>query len=489
MKQLLILSLFIPFTLFATDKLILEKIAKLEEQIALLKAEVKQNAKLQQQVYENTQDIAENQPILDKVETKTILDKINFSPELELRTDKMDYTNNSIEGETTHINGDPTQPLRRTGYVKHFKPAVTIKAALNMNAQLNNVTSFHGKMLFTNTTQSNERLCILSRDIKSQSSSSAFDLTKAYFDYRAVGSDYTFSFGVLPTTDGTPSQFSVNKKRSSLFPSLVFNMNTYGVILTKKIEKDTFVRGVLAKAYTLRDVFYPYQCNRENIDNATVMGLYTDTSFHFLGDALLSFGINYLKDLKAHPYLGPDVTANNAHVLGDMITLGAGIDIQKFMDTKTTLFLHSALSNPHPNGAIDDYQITNPTAGTTASGITGFSEASYAKGTMVSKNGYAFYLGSKYDLNSAINFGAEYNYGSKYWFSATQGSQDMYNKVAIRGNALEAYINWLFTKNMFVKFGFLYMSENYTGSGWHFGEPAKKDAHQTNSYISINAKF
>lgn len=128
MKSLLIL--LIPFALFATDDAILKKIAELEAQIASLKKQVQENAKLKQQVDENTQDIAENQPVLEKVETKSILDKINFSPELELRVDKMNYTNNSIEGETTliNVNGVPTTTLRRTEYTKDFKPALTPKS-------------------------------------------------------------------------------------------------------------------------------------------------------------------------------------------------------------------------------------------------------------------------------------------------------------------------------------------------------------------------
>ena len=135
---------------------------------------------------------------------------------------------------------------------------------------------------------------------------------------------FTFSFGVLPTTGGTPMQYAQNTQRKSMFPALVFDMNTYGVIATQELWSDTFIRGIAAKAYTMRPNFYTYQCNRENIDNANVFGLYSDTKFNFLGDALLSFGVNMLHDFKAHPYLGPDVTSSDSDILGNILKRNSG---------------------------------------------------------------------------------------------------------------------------------------------------------------------
>ena len=363
---------------------------------------------------------------------------------------------------------------------------------LNMNFKLDNV-KFHGRLLYTNSTQANERLCILSRDIKTGTPGSAFDVDRAYVDYTANKNTpyaFTFSFGLLPTTGGTPMQYAQNSKRSSLFPALVFDMNTYGVIATQKLGENTYARLVLARPYTLRPNFYPYQCNRVNIDNANIVGLYTDTKFNFLGTSLLSFGINIMSNLKAHPYLGPDVDASNSEILGAMATLGLGIDIDKVGDTDTTLFLHTAVSNPHANGNKEDYKIVAPQAdGLTSDATQGFTEADYASGPMLDTNGYSVYLGTKYDINSAFNIGAEFNYGSKYWYSATQGAEDMYNKLALRGSAYELYGVWKFHKYLTSKVGYLNMYEEYTGSGWYFGEPAQKDATQKVMYLTLEAKF
>ncbi|WP_455756742.1 DUF3373 family protein [Sulfurimonas sp.] len=503
MKKIILLTIFSTL-LLSSDSELLKRIEALEKELLTLKMMAVQNNKeikktipeIKIAVEENTQEIQDNAPILEKTERKTILDKLNLSPELEIRVDQFDYKVGNIAGENTLIYSGPyTGQTRRTNYSKHFDPAAAIKFRINMDAKVDKQLSFHGNLLFSTSSQSNQRLCILSRDIKSQTSTSAFDVERAYFDYVPnISSKYPFtlSAGLLPTTGGTPMQFAQNTKRKSMFPALVFDMNTYGIIGTQKIAKDTFVRAIAAKAYTLRAAYYPYQCNRENIDNADIIGLYADTKFDFLGDSLLSFGVNLLHDFKAHPYLGPDVGSSDAHNLGNIFTYGLGIDIQKFISDDITFFAHSALSNPHGNGAIDDYQIAadgDVSDGLTASGITGFSEASYAQGTMIKSDGYSFYTGAKYGITPTINIGAEYNYGSKYWFSATQGAEDMYNKLATRGHVGEIYGMWKFHKNLQTKIGYMYTNENYTGSGWHFGEPVSKDGTQSVGYMTLKAKF
>ncbi|WP_304544311.1 DUF3373 family protein [Sulfurimonas microaerophilic] len=482
--KLLITLITLPILLLASEDLSL-KVKNLEEQLLQLKEEMKTHQ----------EDLDERFPIIEKNEKHAILDKLTLSPELLIRVDKMDYKTGLIgeNGDATLINGGPYDGMtRRDRYYKSFEPAGYIRMRLNVNGDFGD-TKFHSRLLYANSSQSHERLCILSRDIKSAKGGSAFDLDRAYIDYtpnRYNGGSLTFSFGILPTSGGTPSHFSQNKQRSSMFPALVFDMNTYGAILTKKFYDSLYVRAIVAKAYTLRENFYPYQCNRENIDNATVYGLYSDFSFNFLGNSLLSFGVNVLDDLKAHPYLGPDIDSSHAHELGRMFTYGVGLDINNFLSTSNIVFVHAAASSPNPNGAIDDYKIIAPvTDELTEGGYTGFTVEDYASGPMIGKMGYSFYFGGKYNLIPQLSLGAEFNYGSKYWFAATQGSEDIFNKLSIRGHALEVYGTWNLNQYLNAKLGYLHMKEDYTGSGWHFGEPATKDAKQNIYYLSLEARF
>jgi hypothetical protein len=485
MKYLLLFIL--PFTLIASQ----EALQDLQEKIDTLQQRVQQ---IEAKDALADEALVENSDILEQVEMKSILDKINLSPELLLRLDKFHYTNKGITGEDTPVvkDGVATNEQRRDEFTKNYALASLVRFRLNLTMQLENI-KFYGRLVNMGSSQSNERLCILSHDIKTGTNGSAFDVDRAYVDYSMsplFGDKFTFTFGILPTTNGTPFQYSQNKKRSALFPALVFDMNTYGFIGTQQFANDLYLRFVLARAYSLRANFYPYQCNRENIDNANIIGLYADKQFTLLQtQALLSFGMNILNNLKAHPYLGPDVDSSHSKDLGTMVTFGAGIDIPNIAQSSTTLFVHTALCNPHPNGEKEDYRIVDLNTSTTANGDAGFTTADYASGTMLKKNGYSFYIGSKYQLTPTLNIGAEYNYGSKYWYAATQGAEDIYNKLAIRGNATELYSLWQFHKYINIKLSYLHIKEDYTGSGWHFGEPAKKDAVQDIGSVSFEARF
>ena len=217
MKKLLLPLL--PLALFASQD-VEQKIESLEQQLKELKAQVK----------ENSQNINEDTSILEDVETKSILDKINFSPEILLRLDKFSYDNGKIinpdgSDENTKIHGGDFDGLqRRDEYSKNFELAAYVRFRLNMNFELDNV-KFHGRLLYANSTQSNERLCILSRDIKSGTGGSAFDVDRAYVDYTLNSQSqypFTLSFGILPTSGGTPMQYAETRPRESLFPALVF---------------------------------------------------------------------------------------------------------------------------------------------------------------------------------------------------------------------------------------------------------------------------
>lgn len=109
---------------------------------------------------------------------------------------------------------------------------------------------------------------------------------------------------------------------------------------------------------------------------------------------------------------------------------------------------------------------------------------------MYDKNGWATHVGALYDFSSIkTKFGFEYNHGSQYWYSGTQGAEDPFNKLAVRGDAYEVYAIHNITKNLFLKAGYLRLAEKYTGSGWHFGTAYEKDATTDNAYILLNAAF
>jgi len=328
-----------------------------------------------------------------------------------------------------------------------------------MSTDITDDIKFTGRMVIQHDTQNNERICILSENITASGSqaNTAFDIDKAYIDYKMTSYNATipviYSMGILPTTGGLSSNIAEGTSRKSVFPSLMFDTNMYGGMVSADMSKitgikDFWIRAVGGKAFTLNNTFY--------------------------------VGVSNMENIKATPYLG-SATANDYNIkygapMGDIINLGTGLEIRDVAKSGLTVFGHIAYS--HPSDATDEVM-----------DYSSFTTGGYATGGLLSEDGYAIFVGARYDMEK-ISMGAEYNHGSKYWWSATQGSEDVFNKLALRGDAIELYATYSFSQAFTAKLGYYRAQENFTGSGWHFAEPAvKNDAVQENIYVTLDAKF
>lgn len=473
MKKYLFLLPFLSSSLLCADVETLEKrIQELEEIVKELKREHKV------QLNDTINDLAR---VVEKVETKTLADKINWAPEVRLRTDFFHYKNNGIEGETTSNNGEQL----RDEFTKNYNPALSVRLRLNMTSILNDHIRFIGRFSIHRNSQSSERVCILSNTVMPSSSTrGGFDIDKAYIDYSSTHNPWIISFGILPTSGGSPTHVQENTPRKSVFPALIFDANSYGIMATYQGlgYEDTYIRGLLGKMYTQdADAFY-YQCNREIIKNGDIYGLFYEGKKYGID---FHSGIVRIANIQALPYLGPVIesqtTPNN---LGDIDLIGLGFMAKNFF-SQWSFFGDLGISIPHGNGNQDSYkgdvaEVTNHTA---------FTTADYAQGTLLQKKGVAFHLGTHYTLNQELSIGLEYNQGSRYWWSATQGSEDVFNKYATRGSVWDSYMIYNISKNIFAKMGLTYTKEKWTGSGWHFATPSQKNAEQTNGYVVLNAAF
>jgi len=440
--------------------------------------------------YATSADLDELQELVDTIETKTLTDRIKWSGDLRLRNDNFTYKKGPTDTANTQT-GTGSDTTRDThSFDKKWDPHYSVRLRLNMSTDITDDVKFTGRMVIQHDTQNNERICILSENITASGSqaNTAFDIDKAYIDYKVTGYDsklpVIYSMGILPTTGGLSSNIAEGTSRKSVFPSLMFDTNLYGGIVSADLSKvtgikDFWIRGVAGKAFTLNSGLYYYQCNRETIQNEDVMGLFAESNFSMLGDNnTLYVGVSSIANIKATPYLGSSSAAfsiKTAKPMGDIINIGTGVEVRNINNSGLTVFGHFSYSKPDGNGIAMNFDT--------------FSSGGYASGEMLSKDGHAYYVGGRYDMDK-LALGAEFNHGSKYWWSATQGSEDVFNKLAVRGDVIELYATYGFTDTFTAKLGYYRAQENFTGSGWHFGEPAvKNNAIQENIYVTLDAKF
>jgi hypothetical protein len=94
-----------------------------------------------------------------------------------------------------------------------------------------------------------------------------------------------------------------------------------------------------------------------------------------------------------------------------------------------------------------------------------------------SHHAWSVYAGARVDLpNGKTQIGGEFNRGSKYWFNFTHSADEiLISKLATRGNVFEAYVNQQFGKMTQLRLSAIDYAYDYSGSGWHIGEPKSLD--------------
>jgi len=169
-----------------------------------------------------------------------------------------------------------------------------------------------------------------------------------------------------------------------------------------------------------------------------------------------------------------DVVSNvpgDNQTIGDVTLYTAMVEFTDVANSGVDIFAHYAISQATPNGA---YSLMNPLS---APGLTNppLGLLTSTPGDTEQKDGSAYWIGGRYTVPfEAMNnprIGVEYNHGSQNWFSFTQGSNDLANKLATRGSATEVYYIQPINRYAHLRVGAQMIDYEYTGSGYQIGAP------------------
>jgi len=453
-----------------------DKIIALEK---LIKAQQTQINELKSTV----EDVEEIDERLEEIETRSFTDKIQMG--LGMRVEMNNYNNTYADGTDYKAND-----IWRT------------KLNINMKAKIADNLKFTGRLsMYKNWGDSTTRMVQNDSMQGRKPDSSAVYAERAYIDWIInPGSTVPviMTLGRQPSSDGPSYQVKEDTTRKGTYDALAFDGAADGIVLTANLDK--VLSGTSARiAYGTPNVQdnaanTPNQTNyagndNSSFDNTKVTGIFVDQTFKSLPfNNLVQVYHVSAKDLNADgATLGVnDVNIGDLSISGFMleatkIKLGGGLD----------LFAHYARSNAKPTSNTGMNMSGfggSPTAGLLTNNSVGDTE---------SKSGDAVWIGARYTINSDWKVGAEYNKGSKNWFSFTSGSNDPLNKLATRGTAIEAYITKTVNRNANIRFGYVDINYDYTGSGSHLGAPMKitnamgKGAikETKNAYMTFNVLF
>ena len=459
MKKLLSLTFLISlssFTLFG-DTTTDAKLNEMSQQIQKLQNEV-QKLKAEQNTTKSYTD--ENYNYIEAVEAKQFRDKIHFS--LGFKTNLDNFDKKYADGHTVKNNN-----------------VWSTKLMLNMKADITKNMNFYGRLsMYKYWGSSTIHPFTYYDNMQGRvPADSGLYVERAYLNWFLTPNStvpLAITIGRQPSSDGPSNQFKDNTVRKGTYSALLYDGAADGIVLSANFSQltsipNTVLRLGYAKGYAYSESS-PYATNafigpaNNDVDDTNVLGIFLDTSIRGIENSLIQISYSRMFDIIANP-LDTNTTNNNNPNIGDVNMYGAMIQFTNFKDSNLDIFAQFGYSVAHPNG--ESYIIKNPITG--QNHLVGLLSQD---GDTSQKSGYSSWIGGRYGFgeNQKYKIGLEYNYGSKNWINLTQGSFDIYNKLATRGNAYEAYLMYVINRYANLRLGYININYNYTRSGWFVGE-------------------
>ena len=404
---------------------------------------------------------------LDKVETKTLKDRINLGAELRTRVDSFKMKNDQF------LTGVPGTDHNDNYWTNRFR--------LNLDSEIQK------NLLFTGRLTAYKNFSNLGGDASNDASqahvpgNSSIKLDRAYVDWVPEGMPIplALTFGRHPSSEGPPSELKENRLRQSTYPSLLFDGEADGVVATVGLErylgwKNSGIRFAYGKGYqdqnTTAVMGAPYLDNGAHpYEDINVYAMFFETEIPGVRDSLL-----VLSALEATDINGMGNAQINAKI-GNMSLYGIHAQANNVADSGFDVFLSTGLNKTDPNGnAPNNFGLLN-SDGTTE------------------HTGWALYTGLRYNIpykpwnNPKVGF--EYNHGSEYWASFTWGPSELYDKLGTRGDAYDFYYIQPFNDNLFGRLGYTHINYDHGTAFRVFGEPGDSNAVLDNVYFLLDCRF
>ena len=327
------------------------------------------------------------------------------------------------------------------------------------------------------------------------------------------GSNFWFSVGRRPTTDGPPSQLRLNNPSRMATPVSYMDWpfdgatlgyaydNLFGIAnlpgrirfcygrgyeagLGENTLRDTDFAGISWDIYNRNNRFVYIQSyvamnvfNYPDLNSSVINAVNQNMATSAFNMATTGYGMSEA-DAMSFFSMMPDMSFNRDNI-GDIFHTSA-LYMDKFQNLSFFVGGGWSRTNPNSKGMFNDSAGMMQDMVAAMSQFVGLAEgdpgyvpfAGYSPNTS-SKDGFSVYVGTRYDIPSTnFKLGLEYNYGSKYWIGMSPGHDDMYaSKLATRGHVYEIYGIYELPGKAVAKLGaasfrvgYQHYRYNYTGS-------------------------
>ncbi len=439
----------------------------------------KQQFATETSVAEIQQEVDELASIMESVERKSMMDRVNFAAELRTRFDWFDYKDDR-NGKKDEIHGAPTNRFR-----------------LNLTSQVTDNLKLTGRLTMYKRWQNNTPMNPSSANQARVPGDENLRVERMYAEYYFKLTEkfpMTLTFGRLPQTDSLPTNLREDTPRKSTYPGLSFDSESDGIALAVSLAEVTGLPDATVRLLYARTVDQDNDWNtayREplyNLDDSQSFTIQFETGLTgFMRNSLFIANYVFLEN-----FVTPDLTDQKLFGLpfqavdfpgntGDVHKFTLFVMAERFLDSPFDWFAGYSYMMTK-GGGMAKYRvgpINIPAYGLQATGDNRDTSAT------------AWHVGMRYTLPWELlknpKFGAEYNYGSKHWMGFNTASEDPLHKLDVNGHVWDFYYLQPINKNLFFRLGYTMLHNNYDNP--YIGDVQDVDEKINNMYILLNARF
>ena len=489
------------------------------------------------------QDMEELTEILERVETKSIVDRLEIGAEIRTRIDWYEFWGHD---NVPFTNTPQDEKLHER---IHMQPSNRFR--LNLRAQISDNLKFTSRLTMLRHWSDDDYSVY--PDVNFLNSTRVpgnlnLKVERAYVDYFFEPHEYfpmAFTFGRLPSTDGLPTDLRENTPRKSTYPAIAYNVESDGIGMSLDLEPLTHIpktaaRFIGAIRYDDHEKYFMgkklsgkkgvYRVDEQGMDPVYFLVFQLESHIpDFFGGLLAIMNVLYIPQAPR-----PDFRYNESlapFYADDGLLFTQGEDSLGYL-TKYTLFLESkkffgfnfdwfaglsymkthaksatefmldpgALGLPlDPLPARDAYDLLKNYGANYAAQLKALENAPTPIGLLNNDgksdhDAHCIHIGGRIDLPLSMKqcpkFGVEYNHGSKYWSNFGEASEDPLHKLATRGESWDFYLLQPISRFFLFRIGHTVTRHDYDQNlSFYYGEPLAIDHKITNTYLLMDAKF
>jgi hypothetical protein len=427
-------------------------IEELMKEVQELKHEVQKLKKTQKENKEYIEDVEE---FTENTETRILEDKLKFG--LGFKTNLDNFSKKYANGKNVHSTNIWSNKLM-------LNAKANITDDMRFNARLSMYKYWGSSYTHPYSSYDNMQGRV--------PADSSIYVERAYLDWffnKDGKMPMALTIGRQPSSDGPSHQFKDNTTRKATYSALLYDGAADGAVFTFNLSKLLDYKGTYLRFGYAKGFGYSESANgignayvgasNSDLEDTNIYGVFFDTTLPNIKKSLVQFSYSKMKDIIANP-LDSNVSMNSN--IGDMDMFGAMVEVTNLNDIYLDMFLHYGYIKTHPN----------------SNTYANYGGLLNNNGSTQSKSGSAIWVGTRYGMGEKGQYkiGLEYNHGTQNWINLTQGSFDVYNKLATRGDAYEAYLMYVINRYANIRLGYVELDYKYGRSGWFVGESKPIDS-------------